>query len=109
MDTLSRKKYCLVGCMDSTHSTEKIVGCMYGFNPFRACLEHWKIFLFLYFSCEIELINVKFLHDSCVPNRPSIGRRETSVCFDTFTILHTSYMNRNRLSEYIDLKRIMVS
>jgi len=30
----------------------------------RVCLEHAKIFQFLYFSWEIELIPVKFLHDS---------------------------------------------
>ena len=30
----------------------------------RACLERGKILLFLCFSCEIELIPVKFLCDS---------------------------------------------
>jgi hypothetical protein len=30
------------------------------------CLEYGKIFLFLFFSCEIELIPMRFLWNSCV-------------------------------------------
>jgi hypothetical protein len=40
-------------------------------NCLRACLEKGKFpYIFLRFSCEIELISVKFLQDSCVPNGP---------------------------------------
>jgi len=30
-----------------------------------ACLERGNFFLFLHFFCEIELISLKFMHDSC--------------------------------------------
>jgi len=34
-------------------------------HSIKAYLEHGKFFLFLYFFCEIELISLKFMHDSC--------------------------------------------
>ena len=34
-------------------------------RPFMLCLDYVKNFLFLCFSCEIELIPVKFLRGSC--------------------------------------------